>query len=92
MANKFVVFYESADSPRERLVELFPAHKARWQGFADRGELLLIGPFSNPIEEGSMGVFRTRAAAEEFVAGDPFVLDGLVKRWYIREWLEALVP
>ena len=92
MANKFVMFYESAGDLRSRVAEFFPAHRARWQAYADRGELLMIGPFSNPQDEGSMGVFSTRAAAEAFAAGDPFVLNGLVKRWYVYEWLEALVP
>ena len=39
-----------------------------------------------------MGIFTTRAAAEEFVRGDPFVLHGVVRNWTIREWNEALVP
>jgi uncharacterized protein YciI len=38
-----------------------------------------------------MAVFTTREAAEEFVKGDPFVLNGLVRRWTIREWNEPLV-
>ncbi len=29
-------------------------------------------------------------AAEEFVAGDPFVTNGVVGRWRIVEWREAL--
>ena len=57
-----------------------------------RGELLMIGPFANPQEEGSMAIFTTREAAEEFVRGDPFVLHGVVRNWYIRDWIEALVP
>jgi hypothetical protein len=39
-----------------------------------------------------MGVFSTRAAAEEFVRADPFVTNGIVARWTIREWHEALMP
>jgi len=31
-------------------------------------------------------------SAEEFVRGDPFVLNGVVRNWTIREWREALVP
>jgi predicted enzyme related to lactoylglutathione lyase len=46
--------------------------------------------FGNPQDEGSMAVFKTREAAEEFVAGDPFVLNGVVRGWQIREWNEAL--
>jgi uncharacterized protein YciI len=52
----------------------------------------MIGPFANAQEEGSMGIFTTREAAEEFVRGDPFVLNGIVRNWYIRDWHEALVP
>lgn len=40
--------------------------------------------------DGSMAVFATLAGAEEFVAGDPFVHEGVVRRWDIREWNEAL--
>jgi uncharacterized protein YciI len=39
-----------------------------------------------------MAIFPTRAAAEAFVEGDPFVLNGVVRRWEIREWNEILVP
>jgi uncharacterized protein YciI len=37
-----------------------------------------------------MAVFATRAAAESFVAGDPFVVNGVVKSHEIREWDEIL--
>jgi uncharacterized protein YciI len=33
-----------------------------------------------------MGICPTREAAEEFANGDPFVLNGMVSKWYIREW------
>ena len=89
---KAVVLYEMADDIMAQVPAHMSAHRERWQEFARRGELLMIGPFANPQEEGSMGVFTTRAAAEEFVRGDPFVLNGLIRNWYIRDWMEALVP
>ena len=49
----------------------------------------MVGTFADPITEGAMAVFRTREAAEEFVADDPFVTSGAVGRWYLREWNEA---
>jgi uncharacterized protein YciI len=55
------------------------------------GTLLMSGPFGNPQEEGAMSVFTTREAAEEFVKGDPFVRNGVIRNWYIREWNEGLV-
>ena len=90
---KAVVFYESADDAAAKAPAHFPAHRAWWQGFADRGELLMIGPFASTQERGgALSVFTTREAAEEFVRGDPFVLHGVVRKWTIREWNEVLVP
>lgn len=51
-----------------------------------------FAPFANALEDGVMGIFTTREAAEEFVRGDPCVLHGVVRNWTIREWNEALVP
>jgi hypothetical protein len=51
----------------------------------------MYGPFGDPQRDGSMAVFTTREAAEEFAKGDPFVLNGVVRSWEIREWDEAFV-
>jgi hypothetical protein len=37
-----------------------------------------------------MAIFPTREAAEKFVEGDPFVINGVVKSHEIREWREIL--
>jgi uncharacterized protein YciI len=86
----FVTFYESGPDALALIPEHYPAHRARVDEFAARGDLLMVGTFADPIEEGAMAVFRTRAAAEEFVAGDPFVTSGAVATWYLREWNEVL--
>ena len=88
---KTVVFYESSAHLAAKTPLHIVEHRARWKEFADLGELLMIGPFAN-AQEGAMGIFTTRAAAEEFVRGDPFVLHGIVRNWIIRDWNEALVP
>jgi uncharacterized protein YciI len=88
MTKKYVVMYESADDVREKAPIYFAEHQARWKQYSDRGELLMIGTFSDL--SGSMAVFTTREAAEEFVKGDPFVLRGVVRRFEIKEWNEAL--
>jgi uncharacterized protein YciI len=72
--------------PRHRCTS---AHKALWSRFAESGSLLLIAPFSDG--NGSMAVFATREAAEEFAKQDPFVAHGVVRGWSIREWHEALL-
>ncbi len=89
---KYVLFYESADDVLSKAPAHFPAHKARLDDFHARGDLLMVGTFGDPQEEGSMAIFTTREAAEEFVREDPFVLNGVVRDWHIREWDEVLAP
>ena len=86
---KYVLFYESADNVAERAPAHFGAHWARALEFHERGLLQMIGTFADPQTQGSMAIFATREAAEEFVNGDPFVLEGVVRRWELREWNEA---
>jgi uncharacterized protein YciI len=88
---KYVLLYESADGVRERAPEHFGGHAALMRAFHERGDLLLMGPFEDPQGDGAMGVFHTREAAEAFVAEDPFVREGVVRRWEVRGWNEALI-
>ena len=49
----------------------------------------MVGTFADPATQGSMAIFTTREAAEAFVAGDPFVVEGVVASYEIREWDEV---
>jgi uncharacterized protein len=86
---RYVLFYESADDAATKVPEHYPAHAARANEFHARGTLLLTGPFHPAPGGGAMSVFTSRDAAEEFVRGDPFVVNGVVGNWYIREWDEG---
>ena len=90
MSVKYVLLYESADNVAEKAPVHFAAHSERLQQFHGDGSLLMVGAFGDPQAEGSMAIFTTREAAEAFVAEDPFVLNGVVRSWQIREWHEAL--
>ena len=72
--------------------ENYPAPSARVDEFARRGDLLMVGTFDEPMNGEAMGVFTTREAAEEFIAGDPFVVNGVVASWAVRPWNEVLQP
>jgi uncharacterized protein YciI len=89
---KYVVFYESGPDVLTLAPQHFPAHQARLRDFHERGELLMVGTFGDPVAEGSMAIFATREGAEEFVEEDPFVLHGVVRSWTLREWNEILAP
>ena len=69
-----------------------PAHVARLQEFHARGVLLMAGPLDDPPSGDAIGIFTTREAAEEFIAGDPFVVHGVVAEWTVRPWQEVLQP
>ena len=89
---KYVVTYDSAEDVRSKAPARYPAHSARAREFHARGDLLMIGTFADPQQDGAMGIFPTREAAEEFVREDPFVVHGVVRAWHIREWNEVLAP
>lgn len=88
---RYVLFYESAADVRTTAPVHYSAHRARVDEFHARGVLPMIGLFGTP-EEGAMAVFTTRQAAEEFAQGDPFVLSGVVRHWFIREWNDIFMP
>jgi uncharacterized protein YciI len=88
MPARAVVLYSSAPDVLTKAPAHFPAHKARLDEFHARGELLLVGTFGDPQAQGSMAIFTTRAAAEAFVADDPFVVNGVVSSHEVRDWSE----
>ena len=59
---KAVLLYRSAPDVMTKAPVHFPAHKDRVDAFHRRGDLLAVGTWADP-REGSMAVFRTRAAA-----------------------------
>ncbi len=48
-----------------------------------------IGPFT---DGGNMAIFKTREEAEAFSREDPFLLEGIVKSFVIKEWRDSLLP
>lgn len=87
---KYVLCYQSAPDVAEKAPIYGAAHRAHWNEFLSNGTLLMIGPFANPLE-GAMAIFTTREAAESFANADPFVLNGVVTDWVVRDWMEAIV-
>jgi uncharacterized protein len=81
----YVLFYELAPGGLAKVPENYPAHRAMIDEFHDRGVLVAAGPYGNP-PEGALSIFRSREAAEEFAAGDPFVTSGAVGSWRVVEW------
>lgn len=83
----FLLFYEVADDYLARRGQFREAHlKKAWESHG-RGELVLGGALADPAD-GAVLLFsaESRAVPEEFAKADPYVVNGIVRRWYVREW------
>jgi hypothetical protein len=86
---KAVVIGESSGAPMETIMAVYPRHKQVVDRYVEKGAVLGIGPFG---DGGNMAIFKTRADAEAFVKEDPFILEGLVKSFVIRDWGDKQLP
>jgi len=83
----FLLFYEAGPDYLERRPQFRGAHlKHAWDAF-ERGELIVAGALADPVD-GALLMFRgeDKTVAEAFARSDPYVANGLVARWHVREW------
>lgn len=83
----FLLFYDVVGDYVERRAPFRAEHLAKAWAASVAGDLVLGGALEDPTD-GALLLFRgdTPAAAEAFVANDPYVVNGLVTRWWIRTW------
>jgi uncharacterized protein YciI len=83
----YLLFYEVGEDYVARRGEFRNAHLTLAWKASGRGELLLGGAFANPVD-GAVLLFKgdSPAVAEAFAKADPYVTNGIVTRWYVREW------
>jgi len=86
---KAVVIGESSGATMETIMSVYPRHKSIVDKYVAKGEVVGIGPFG---DGGNMAIFKTRAAAEQFVTEDPFILEGLVKSFAVKDWNDTMLP
>jgi uncharacterized protein YciI len=83
----YLLFYEAMDDYIARRAAFREAHLDKaWQSH-ERGELVLAGALADPVD-GAVLLFKSESpkVAEAFARADPYLTNGLVKRWYVREW------
>lgn len=83
----YVLRYYLVDNYLERRAALREEHLGLARAASKRGELLLAGALADPVDQAVL-VFRAsdRSVAEAFARRDPYVANGLVTHWEIREW------
>ncbi len=83
----YLMFYEVSKDYVSRRTEFRQAHLAMAWDASERGELVLAGALANPAD-GAVLLFKgdSPEVAEKFAKVDPYVTNGIVERWYVREW------
>jgi uncharacterized protein len=89
----YLLFYDVVDNYPERRAPFRAEHLALARASARRGELILGGGLANP-PDGSVLLFKASspAVAEQFAAADPYVTNGVVTKWRVREWTTVVGP
>jgi uncharacterized protein YciI len=83
----YLMFYDVVDDYAEKRMPFRTAHIAYSRKAVARGDLVLGGALASPAD-GAVLVFRgsSPAVAEAFAAADPYVVNGVVRKWRVREW------
>lgn len=83
----FLLLYEVVDDYLERRQAFREEHLALAEEAKERGELVLAGAYADP-PDGAALVFRAEddSVVKDFVDHDPYVREGLVTKWAIRQW------
>lgn len=83
----YLLIYELADDYLDRRAAFRTEHLNKAWAAAEKGQMVLAGALANPTDQAIL-LFKgdSPAVAEAFAKSDPYVLNGLVKRWTVREW------
>jgi uncharacterized protein len=83
----FALFYDVVDDYITRRGQYRDEHLRLAREAHGRGELVLAGAMSDPADRALL-IFRAPDAsvAEDYARKDPYVVNGLVKRWEVRAW------
>jgi uncharacterized protein YciI len=79
--------YDLVDDYLDRRPEFRDEHLGLARAAHERGDLALAGAFDNPPDQALL-VWSTedRSVVEAFAEADPYVRNGLVRSWTVREW------
>ncbi len=91
--NHFLLFYEVGATFVARRADFRRAHLERVWAAHDRGQLLLAGALAGPVDGAVLLFFAdSKSVPEKFAREDPYVVNGLVTSWRVREWTTVAGP
>lgn len=82
----FALQYEVVDDFANKRTPFRPAHLKEVREAHERGEIVMAGALAEPSE--ALIIFRgaDKSTAEGFAKNDPYVKNGLVQNWTVRQW------
>jgi uncharacterized protein YciI len=85
--NYYALIYHVVDDYITRRIQFREDHLKLAKESNKRDELILAGAFNDPPDSALL-IFRVpnKTVIEEFIKKDPYVINGLVTRWEIRQW------
>lgn len=83
----FLLTYEVISNYEQARAPYREQHLALAKAAADAGELCLGGAVADPADSAIL-VFKgsSKDVAEKFALNDPYVINGVVTRWTVRQW------
>jgi uncharacterized protein YciI len=88
----FLLIYDYAQDHLDTRAAHRPAHLAIANASAARDELQLGGAVPSDAPPFGLLLFKSETAqvAEDFARADPYVLNGVVTSWRVREWITVV--
>jgi len=96
---RYVLFGEDAPGAMEQRLTVRAAHRARLEQLQSEGRLVLAGPMpaidaQDPGPAGFFGSliiaeFASLAAAQDWLAADPYVTEGVYARTWVRPFKQV---
>ena len=85
--NYYALLYDLVDDMVNRRVPFREEHLRLAREARERGELVLAGALTEPVDRALL-VFHVddKSKVEAFALKDPYVVNGLAKKWQIRPW------
>lgn len=83
----YILFYKTADDYMERRTAYRAEHLKYALDFQEDGGLVMAGALADPAD-GAVLIFKgdNPDVAREFARNDPYVKNGLIAGWEVREW------
>lgn len=83
----YILFYKTVENYTEKRTSYRAEHLKYAQAFQRDGRLILAGALADPVD-GAALIFKgdSPEVAREFALNDPYVKNGLITEWEVREW------